>query len=592
MATRLGIELSAAAIRLIEVDGHWQPGTASRPPRVRSFAVLPPTGGDTDAMIASLKRREAAVLVWGTTSEHRQAVVTAGAYEAMRREGVASLASLGVDTNHSLADIAPVRGADGNRRPVVVAVAPAAPMLDAIRPLVAAGIRVRSLGTPAMALASMAHTRREVTEPDAIEAYIAVEETATCIALMRGGALAIARELPWGYIAGGAFRPHEDIVQRLATELEQYLDAVGAPRASQVCICGGQPELRTTAVLLTERLDVEVEPLDSLFGIDDTQLPEPSADFRDRVAELRLAWAVAADWPPRLNLLRGRRREQSRRALAAVAIVAGVVAGVGGAWRIARSDMRRVMRPAPRTALAPAGVPGQGGAAARGGPGAAAPKLGTESTPSPLRPHSVPTPSPVPPPARLLAARPIPRPGWLTGVVRPPEPALTPTLLASLRQPATSPVTASASAPQTPPVPPPLRQTSPSQVARTTPSPAPANPISPPPPVLQRRVPASPTPTPAPPTRTPAPATPSQVRPGSVPTPSPAPKPEPALPFDAALETILYSADRKLAIIDGRIVGVGDIVRGARIVEIAPTVVMLRDDRGRLRRLALGAGSK
>jgi hypothetical protein len=64
------------------------------------------------------------------------------------------------------------------------------------------------------------------------------------------------------------------------------------------------------------------------------------------------------------------------------------------------------------------------------------------------------------------------------------------------------------------------------------------------------------------------------------------------LPFDASLETILYGADRKLAIVDGRIVGVGDLVRGARVVEITPTAVMLRDEQGRARRLALGPGVK
>jgi len=69
-------------------------------------------------------------------------------------------------------------------------------------------------------------------------------------------------------------------------------------------------------------------------------------------------------------------------------------------------------------------------------------------------------------------------------------------------------------------------------------------------------------------------------------------KPEPVLPFEGSLETILYSPDRQLAIIDGRIVGVGDIVRGARIVEISPTAVMLRDPQGRLHRLALGPDAK
>ena len=64
------------------------------------------------------------------------------------------------------------------------------------------------------------------------------------------------------------------------------------------------------------------------------------------------------------------------------------------------------------------------------------------------------------------------------------------------------------------------------------------------------------------------------------------------LPFDADLGTILYSSDRKLAIVDGRIVGIGDTVRGARIVDITPTAVMLRDPRGALRQLTLASGPR
>ena len=60
------------------------------------------------------------------------------------------------------------------------------------------------------------------------------------------------------------------------------------------------------------------------------------------------------------------------------------------------------------------------------------------------------------------------------------------------------------------------------------------------------------------------------------------------LPFDAVLGTILYSPDRKLAIVNGRIVGPGDDVNGARIVDITPTAVLLRDAQGRLRNLTLG----
>src|SRR6185503_11233894 len=63
----------------------------------------------------------------------------------------------------------------------------------------------------------------------------------------------------------------------------------------------------------------------------------------------------------------------------------------------------------------------------------------------------------------------------------------------------------------------------------------------------------------------------------------------PPLPFEAVLQTVLYSPDRQLAIVDGRIIAIGDSVKGAQVVEITSTGVLLRDEQGRLRRLALGA---
>jgi hypothetical protein len=72
----------------------------------------------------------------------------------------------------------------------------------------------------------------------------------------------------------------------------------------------------------------------------------------------------------------------------------------------------------------------------------------------------------------------------------------------------------------------------------------------------------------------------------------PQPPSEIALPFDAVLGTILYAPERKLAIVDGRIVQTGDEINGARVVEIRPTTVLLRDARGRLRQLGLGAPAR
>jgi hypothetical protein len=624
---RLGIELSAAACRLVEVDGQLPRDGRGGPPRVRSFAVLPPDGPDADSMFTSLKGRDAAVVVWGTPAEYRQAVVTAGTYEAMRREAVSALADAGANTSGALVDIAPVPGAAEKRRPVVAAVAAAEPLLAAVRPVIAAGVHVRSLATPAMALASLAHARRGVDPVDGVEAYIAIEEAETCIALMREGALAIARELPWGYVTDAALRPLDDIATRLASELEQYLDAVGAPRAAQVCICGGVPELRTMAAMLTERLDVEVEPLDSLFGIDEARQPEPSADFRDRVAELRLAWAVAADWPPHLNLLRARRRQQSRRILWAATVVAGVAVGVGAAWRIARSDAwpapTSVARQAAVTrqrASAPTPIPAPPLKATPAPAPASPPKTAStaKSTVTPLPPPPPSKPAPVVPPPLLASRSALPRGGRPATLMRPPQTRLTPTLLAELggtestpsrvrpgSVPGPSPTAPSRAVPPPPtviarqtPQPQPVPQQAPARgqqpAARLAPAPEQTpRPVATPPPVLQRAAPTAPAPDTAsarPPSGTES--TPSRVRPQVTLQPTRPAKPEPVLPFEASLETILYSADRQLAIIDGRIVGVGDVVRGARIVEISATAVMLRDGQGRLRRLPLGAGAK
>jgi hypothetical protein len=52
---------------------------------------------------------------------------------------------------------------------------------------------------------------------------------------------------------------------------------------------------------------------------------------------------------------------------------------------------------------------------------------------------------------------------------------------------------------------------------------------------------------------------------------------------DPVVATILYSAERRRAVIDGRIVGVGDRVGRATVVEILPAAVVLDSpERGRL----------
>lgn len=58
-------------------------------------------------------------------------------------------------------------------------------------------------------------------------------------------------------------------------------------------------------------------------------------------------------------------------------------------------------------------------------------------------------------------------------------------------------------------------------------------------------------------------------------------------PVSLSLSSILYSRERRLAIIEGQVLGVGDTVAGMKIVEIQPNGVILRDRAGRLRRAEL-----
>ena len=526
MPVRLGIELSPVACRFVELDSSRRFGRDALDTRVRSFARLPRQGAETHRKLSSCRRQPAAVVVWGLQADHRQALVANGSFNRMRREAVTAIRNAGVETRGRVADITPAsRRANGAAtRSVVVALAPTQDLAAALRWLTDEGVRVQSIVTPALALMSLARLRRESAvpgPPGTIDAYVALEETTTAVALVRDGALVAACELEWGYQdERGHTRPRGEIASQLADDLERFLAACGArPNAvSLVCVCGGLPELRSMAVMLMEQLDAEVETLDSLFAIDAARLPEPAYEFRDHSAELRLAWAAAADWPAPINLLRERQRRLTKTVLTRAAVVAGVATGVGVAWQVQRSDWWRSTSTSPLPTS----------------PAVSNPPAASAIT-APVR--RLPAPSPLVPPDAPPVVRQATKPA--AAVVVPP-PSL-PSIRAETRQ--SQPPSAAVNVPLDRPRP---------YAARAA-QPRGGN---------QRQLPDRRTAT---------------------------TEPETSLPFDAVLGTILYASERKLAIIDGQIVQVGDAVRDARVVDITPTAVLLRDGQGRLRRLALGA---
>jgi hypothetical protein len=579
LVTRLGIELSPDACRIVEIDpaplGERRRGGT----RVRSFAVLPPSGPETDAKLRSLRKRRAAVVVWNTASDHRQVLVSPGSYASMRAEAIGALDAAGVETRGVWVDIAPEkRSADrAASRAVVVALASGSELTAALRPLLAAGIRVRTVMTPAAALSSLARLRRESWTPDALEVFVALEERATCIALMRAGALIASRDMEWGFVdefgSGFELRGRDDIVTRLVKAISDFSAATGGSPGDikHVCVCGGHPELRSVTAPLMEQLDVEFEPLDSLFGIDTARLPEPVDEFRERGAELRVAWAAAADSPPTINLLRARNRQASKTMLVRAAVVAGVAAGLVVGWRV----QSRWSSPVPTAPARQAANVSPGAGRATAAPPTAASTAPPVVTASPVAASST---SPVGTPPQATATRTLPvLPPARVPASRTP-PVATPPASTNRPPPLLSPPVAASRAP--PVVLPPQPATAQARAAIV------------PPPVVPREEPRQPSavqPAVAPVARD-APASLGQV-----PTrarESPAPPPEVAWPFDAVIGTILYSPDRRLAIIDGQIVGPGDEVRGARIVDITPGTVTLKDGQGRLRRLTMDSGAR
>lgn len=598
MATRVGIELSAAACRIVEIDGAGSTGGRPLETRVRSYAVLPFGGAEMSARLVGLRQSEAAVIVWGMRGVHHPAEVSGG-YDRMRSEALASARQAGIPTDGMLADIAAAdpRNTGAGRRSVMAAMAAADQVSLALRPIIDAGLRVRSVTTPAGALASLARLRTDRSTPELVEAYVALEETATAVALVRDRALIAARELRWGYMDDGAAMPQprrrEDIAARLVVDLAALGATSGLKLSSmgQIAICGGLSDLRSMTTSIMEVVDAEVEPLDAMFGIDEVRLPEPADDFRERSAELRLAWAVAADWPGPINLMRHRQRRARRTALARAAVVAGVGLGIGAGWLIQRGPwwqttfdtarpalLRAVTRatPPPPATVAPASPALRVAPAA---PALAPPTPPPSATPPPAQ--TQPTPTSTPP-----TATPAPRPSAIPAPVPVPAPTAAPPMQSPPSDP-TKPVT-----------------TAPPAVA--------PRPALPPPAAAVPKAVQLPQPAPVPPTAQTPVARSSPTRPMPEPEPAPTPQPRvavsrpqilqglsgrerpeaPPTPFDAVLGSILYSPDRKLALIDGRIVGSGDEVKGARVVDITPGGVTLRDSQGRLRTLVLAAPGK
>ena len=112
-----------------------------------------------------------------------------------------------------------------------------------------------------------------------------------------------SREFTWHYRPAASVK--DELLQRyslvahLAPEVRHGLDVVRAQRevmVGSVVTCGDLPDLRSLTMPLIEELDIEVETLDTLEGMDVTGLSDRN-DLAERASALCLAVSVGAGEP-------------------------------------------------------------------------------------------------------------------------------------------------------------------------------------------------------------------------------------------------------------------------------------------------------
>jgi hypothetical protein len=441
----------------------------------------------------------------------------------------------------------------------------------AVRPVSAAGFTVRHVLTPPQALAALAATRPDVN-PDAAVAWMALNTYGVALAIVRRGELLFSRTFDWPYRTGietskGQLLQRYALVAHLAPELQRGIAAVRTGWGATVeraVTCGNLPELRSLTMPLIEELDLEVETLDSLEGL--RPVGRAKVDrFAESAPAIRLAAAAAVAPPPRA----ARQVSPLVRAAALVALTAGL------AW-VAWTGYRAEQDQAAARATSPHVVSRE----AEGPPALVVPPAAPTAQADPP-PDQKPAPSGLPP-----ATEPLPGP--------PTAPVQTPPAVAP---PAAAPVPPIREVVSSPPTKPP--------VTTLTPTVTDPPPVPPSVPLVPRVIPPAKPPAAAtPPAAAPAPpirSTPLESEPqepkiqavAPLPLPAAAPAVRPPAPLKDPLprvESILIDHARRLAVIEGRIVGVGDSVGPRVVVRIDAEAVVLREPSGLDVRVPLRGG--
>ena len=365
---RTGIDLSSIRCNVVDAEssGRRRRGepAAFRVHHCASITHL----DNVEALTAELKAlaargsfsRRAWVNLWDVRSSHQYLLLPPAPeseLESRARHHGASVLGLSDHDVTVSTSIGGTRGEPGHhpKREVSFFAAGSDEIRARLRPIVDAGFLVEGVTTPCGALWSQARLRRAAL-PGEVHAYIALGISQSALGIFGDGSLLYARDLDWGYAAPAAgttaAQDREVLADRLSADLRRsflYLKQYWEQDVSQVVLCGDMPEVRSLTAPLIERLNIEVETLDTLEGIDAATLPE---GFAERASTLRLASSIAVE-PPPVNLLpvevtAGRTNKSGRRIVAggtAAAVVVGAfLYGQAGVTRISAERQLEAVR--------------------------------------------------------------------------------------------------------------------------------------------------------------------------------------------------------------------------------------------------------
>jgi hypothetical protein len=318
---RTGIDLSPARCIVVdaEISRRFRKDGEPKPVRLHRVARISHLNSPA-ALTEELRRlierefpKRAWVNLWDVPSSHQYLLLPTAPRPELRaaaaRHGAATL-GLEIDEVAVGTSIGEPRGEPGHPSKTEVSFFAASvhEIRSRLQPIFDAGFQIEGVTTPCGALWSQARLRRPASAGD-VHAFVVLNTDRSALAMFANGFLLYARDLSWGFEGPApVMLGREELASRLTTELRRsflYLKQYWEQDVSQLVLCGDMPDLRSLTAPLIERLNIEVETLDTLEGIDASALPEPADRFSGQVASYRLAAAIAAE-PTPVNLLPGK----------------------------------------------------------------------------------------------------------------------------------------------------------------------------------------------------------------------------------------------------------------------------------------------